>query len=77
MQSGSIFDSLGSAFGDPELPRDPQERHGGKSERICGLGVLPGTPQEAFCPHRTVYFEIRVFSCFCWMAVLSTQNCIF
>ena len=77
MQSGSIFESLGGPFGDPELPRDPQERQGGKSERICGLGVLPGTPQEAFCLDRTLDFEIRVFLCFCWMAVLSRQNCIF
>ena len=77
MQSRSIFESLRGPFGDPELPRDPQERQGGKSERICGLGVLPGTPQEAFCLDRTLDFEIRVFLCFCWMAVLSRQNCIF
>ena len=64
MPSGSIFESLGDPFGDPGLPRDLQERQGGKSDRICGSGVLPGTPQGPFCLDRTLCFEIRVFVVF-------------
>ena len=59
--SGIVFESLGSPFGDPELPRDPRERQGGKSDGICGLGVLPGSSQEAFCLHRTLDLEVCAF----------------
>ena len=56
--SGSIFECFGSPFGDPELPRAPRERQGGKSDGSCGLRVLPGIAKQAFCLHGMVVFEV-------------------
>ena len=56
--SGSIFEYFGGSFGDPELPRAPRERQGGKSDGRCGLRVLPGIAKQAFCRNGMVVFDI-------------------
>ena len=67
--SGSVFESFGGSFGDLELPRGPPERQKGKSNRICGLVVLPGIRKVAFCRDRTLVFEVCVFCC-CFFRIL-------
>ena len=62
--SGFIFECFGGPFGDPELPRAPRERQGGKSDGSCGLQVLPGIAKQAFCRHGMVVFEVCVFFVF-------------